>query len=421
MANFPTFDRPQKSMLSSILEGYEGFNRPMNMMQEQQQRRLANEQEQIKNQFMPKRLEQEQEQMRLANIFNQAREPYAEKLAQNEVGLGQAQLQNMNIGELGKMIRDVDNVVKQHGFNSPEAEMARQWFKNKVQRQEADHRTPEQKIADDLSGGDPEKRQQLLKQMSDVYLPGEEEKEAVESFKNEVPGARPMASMGKGERNEAFKKMQKEQERVNKVREAKNTVDAMRDLQEKYPKLGEAFSNAIKTEDPTKWEQIYRKLPGWFGGLNQEELTAVQEFRKLSSNLVLHQADIIGGKSTDALRHIISLSKPSATNTAKANEYLFNKLDEEYEPLIMYGNDVDKAMDLNVYIPQNLSKYKKEYQNIKKAEQNKPTLAKSLEKSQQSGKTRKAEWEGIEIDVPEELWKEFQRDLKKKEEESKRG
>lgn len=421
MANFPTFDRPQKSMLSSILEGYEGFNRPMNMMQEQQQRRLANEQEQIKNQFMPKRLEQEQEQMRLANIFNQAREPYADKLAQNEVALGQAQLQNMNIGELGKMIRDVDNVVKQHGFNSPEAEMARQWFKNKVQRQEADHRTPEQKIADDLSGGDPEKRQQLLKQMSDVYLPSEEEKEAVESFKNEVPGARPMASMGKGERNEAFKKMQKEQERVNKVREAKNTVDAMRDLQEKYPKLGEAFSNAIKTEDPTKWEQIYRKLPGWFGGLNQEELTAVQEFRKLSSNLVLHQADIIGGKSTDALRHIISLSKPSATNTAKANEYLFNKLDEEYEPLIMYGNDVDKAMDLNVYIPQNLSKYKKEYQNIKKAEQNKPTLAKSLEESQQSGKTRKAEWEGIEIDVPEELWEEFQRDLKKKQEESKRG
>lgn len=372
-------------MLESILEGYKGFNVPMNMMQEQQQLRLANEQNQIKNQFLPKGLEQEQEQMRLANIFNQAREPYADQLAQNEVGLGQAQIQNMNTGELGKMIRDVDQVVRKHGFNSPEAEMARKWFENKVRaRSEADHRTPEQKLAKDLSGGDPEKYQQILKQMSDVYLPGEDEKQAVEEFKQEVPGARPMASMGKGERNEAFKKMQKEQDRINKVRSAKQTVDAMRELQEKYPKLGEAFSNAIKTEDPTKWEAIYRKLPGWFGGLNKDELTAVQEFRKLSSNLVFHQAEIIGGKSTDALRHIISLSKPSATNTYEANKYLFNKLDEEYEPLIMYGNDVDKAMDLNVYIPQNLSKYRKQYDERKQAEANKPTLAKTLEKSQKS-------------------------------------
>ena len=367
MAQFPQFDRPQKSMLSSILEGYKGFNEPMNMLQEQQQRREATEGQ------------------RLSNIFNQAREPHAAQLAQNEVGLGQAQIQNMNMGELGKMLQDVQNVVQQNGFNSPQAEQARQWFQKKVQgRGEPDHRTPEQKVAADLSNGDPAKYQELLKQMSDVYSPSQEEQQAMEELKKEVPGARPMASMGKGERNEAFKKMQKEQERTNKVKSAKRTVDAMRKLQEEHPKLGKAFSNAIQTEDPDKWNAIYRKLPGWFGGLNEDELTAVQQFRKLSSNLVLDQAEITGGKTTDALRHIISLSKPSSTNTYEANKYLFDKLDDEYEPYIMYGNDVDRAMDLNTYIPQNISKYRKQYDERKQAEANKPTLAKTLEKSQKS-------------------------------------
>lgn len=67
MAQFPHFTTPSKGMLEHILEGYEGFNRPMNMMQEQQQRRQA------------------LEGQRLSNVFNQAKEPHAEELAQAEV------------------------------------------------------------------------------------------------------------------------------------------------------------------------------------------------------------------------------------------------------------------------------------------------------------------------------------------------
>lgn len=346
--NFPDFSAPRKSALQRYLEGYAGFNAPMNMMQEQEQQRLGNE------------------QMRLANIFDQAKEPYAEEYARNKADIGRAQIENMNIGELGKMIRDVDNTVRQYGFDSPQAELARQWLENKVRgRDMPDHRTHEQKLADDLSDGDPELRRQILKQMSDVYLPGEEEKLAVERLKQDIPGAIPMSTMGKGQRNEAFKKMQKEQERGNKVRDAKKIVDAMRDLQEKYPKLSEAFSNTIKVEDPTKWGALYRKLPGWLGGLNKDELTAVQQFRKLASTLVLDQASIMQGKTTDALRQFISQSKPSSTNTYEANQFLFDKLDEEYIPLIMYADDVDRALDLNTYIPQNLSKYKHRFESDK--------------------------------------------------------
>lgn len=65
--NFPDFSAPRKSALESYLEGYAGFNAPMNMMQEQEQRQLGNE------------------QMRLANVFNQAKEPYANELAMAEI------------------------------------------------------------------------------------------------------------------------------------------------------------------------------------------------------------------------------------------------------------------------------------------------------------------------------------------------
>lgn len=133
MAQFPSFSSPSKSMLSSILEGYEGFNRPMNLLQEQQQRRLANEQQQIQNQFLPKGLEQKQEQMRLANIFQQAREPYANQLAQNETQLQQAQIHHATTGKLGQMLYDMNKIVNQYGFNSPEAEQAREYLQRKIE------------------------------------------------------------------------------------------------------------------------------------------------------------------------------------------------------------------------------------------------------------------------------------------------
>lgn len=88
--NFPDFSAPRKSALQSYLEGYAGFNAPMNMMQQQEKQRLGNE------------------KMRLANVFNQAREPYANELAMAEIEKAR---QNKMFGGLD-MTGELGNIQK---------------------------------------------------------------------------------------------------------------------------------------------------------------------------------------------------------------------------------------------------------------------------------------------------------------------
>lgn len=137
MVNLPNFnDTPFESRLSGILKGYAGGNLPLETMQKQEQMRLANQKSGIQNQFLPKGLEQEQEQMRLANVLQRAREPHAARYAENEAGVQEAQIRQAGakeVGELGKMIRDVQTVKQMYGAESPEYEAAMNYLKNKTE------------------------------------------------------------------------------------------------------------------------------------------------------------------------------------------------------------------------------------------------------------------------------------------------
>jgi len=384
MANFPHFTTPQKSMLASILEGYEGFNRPLNMMQEQQQRRLANEQMQIRNQFLPKGLEQEQERMRLANIFEQAREPYAEQLAKNEIGLGQAQIQNMNMGELGKMLRDVNQVTKEYGFDSPEAQLARQWFENKVKgKSDADHRTPQQKMAADLSGGDPEKYQALLKQLSG--LPGERRENVPE-------GATQLEDLSAGERNEQVKRMT-EDVKIGKSSEgALKIINELRRIQEQHPNLGNYFATALSKGDEPGWsEWIARKT----GALSEKDVSALQKFRKLSNDLVVKGSESWGGRITDARMKLLSMTKPGAGNTAEANNYLFDRLEDELSPKVALGKKAKQGLENRYVVYQDFS------------DEEKPELSNILGQRKSGGGQQSMTLNGKTYSIPEELVEEF--------------
>ena len=366
MAQFPHFTTPSKGMLEHILEGYEGFNKPMNMMQEQQQRRQA------------------LEGQRLSNIFNQAREPYADQLAQNEVGLGQAKIQNMNQGELGKMIQDVQNVVQQYGFNSPQAEQARQWFQKKIQGHgEPDHRTAQQKTAADLARGDHELYQKLLKELSGIK--GERRAEIPE-------GATPLEDLSPGERNETVKRMNEDLKTANSSESALKIVDELRKIQGEHPNLSKYFATAISSGDEPGWgEFLARKT----GALSEKDVSALQKFRKLANDLVVKGSESWGGRITDARMKLLSMTKPGVGNTAEANNYLFDRLQDELKPK---ANLVKKIKDglKNRYVV---------YQDLSEEEEG-PQLGSILEKGGNGG-AQSLMLNGKTYNIPAELVEEF--------------
>lgn len=352
--NFPDFSAPRKSALQSYLEGYSGFHTPMNMLQEQLQQRLGNERAQITNQYLPQRLSQEQEQMRLANIFNQAREPYAGQLARNEAELGAAQARNTSLGELGGMIRQVNDIVQQYGFNSPEAQQARQWLQSKV------------------TGGQP-----FISEERRASLP---------------EGAIPLESLSPGERNDTVKRMNEELKVANSSKSALKIVDELREIQNDHPKLGKYFATAITSGDEPGWlEYLARKT----GFLSEKDVSALQKFRKLSNDLVVKGSESWGGRITDARMKLLSMTKPGAGNTAEANNYLFDRLTEELAPKARLGNKIKEGLKNRYAVYQDYS------------EDEPQDLSQFLSKSKGGNGSQLISLNGEQYDIPDELIEEF--------------
>ena len=355
--NLPDFSAPRKSALQGYLEGYSGFNAPMNMLQEQMQQRLGNERAQITNQYLPERLGQEQEQMRLANIFNQAREPYAGQFARNEAELGAAQAQNASSGELGGMIRQVNDVVQQYGFNSPEAQQARQWLQSKV------------------TGGQP-----YVSEQRRASLP---------------EGAIPLESLSPGERNDTVKRMTEDLKVANSSKSALKTLDELRKIQNEHPKLGKYFATAIASGNEPGWlEYLSRKA----GLLSEKDFTALQTFIKLSNDLVIKGSESWGGRPTDARMKLLSMTKPGARNTAEANNYLFDRLAEELTPKARLGNKIKDGLKNRYAVYQDYS------------DEESPNLSDALEQGMSAGGSQSMMLNGKTYDIPAELVEEFLRD-----------
>lgn len=339
----PNFNQPaEEGFLSKILQGYSAANALQRLPQQNEQLNLMNEQQQIANQFAPQRMEQENEQMRLMNALQQAREPFAQQLAQGEV----ESQQRANRGALGNMIQDVNNVVQQYGFNSPEAEAARQWFQGQVQgRQQPDQRTREQKLADDMSNGDPVLRAKLLKELSKVQ--GER--------RPEVPvDANAFENMQPGERQIVVKEMNADLKKANSAASALKLVKEMKKIQDSNPNLSKYFASAIVTDEPGLWSKIKRNIVGL---TDEKSLAEIEKFRKLSSELVLKGSENWGVRPTDARTKLLSLTKPNENNTTEANNYLFNRLEDEFEPWVAYGEDLKKGLNNRYQVIPDFNKY----------------------------------------------------------------
>ena len=253
--------------------------------------------------------------MRLANALQQSREPFYNQYAENEA--------EKPMSDFGRLLKEREQQPEQsRGRELYDAYLLR----NKIQGE--DRRTANQRIANDLSGGNRDEYEKILRQLEKL---GPTERRA--DLPEGVPG---FEELSPGERNQTVKEMNQELKRANSATSALKLVSEMRKLQNEHPEMSKYFATAMSTDEPDLFETFMRKS----GIISEKELTAIQKFRKLASELVIRGSENWGGKVTDARTKLLSMTKPGSTNTKEANDYLFDRLDEEFSPWKSYGERI---------------------------------------------------------------------------------
>jgi hypothetical protein len=105
-----------------------------------------------------------------------------------------------------------------------------------------------------------------------------------------------------------------------------NTIEEMRDIFNKYPKIGESFLNILVSSEPNTFELIGRQLEGLFR--SGDEIAAIQQLEKLSADLNLSTiTGLTGVRPTDIMKKEIKRAAPSGRLKASA----FNKIADSWE------------------------------------------------------------------------------------------
>ena len=106
-----------------------------------------------------------------------------------------------------------------------------------------------------------------------------------------------------------------------------NTVARLRKIMNENPNLSSSFAAIL--DNPEDRDTVFKRLRAQ--AVNEKDKAAVEKFSKDTSDLIVGmQEQLPGGvRATDSLRTLWADTKPKYTNTKEANDYLFDKLDEE--------------------------------------------------------------------------------------------
>ena len=138
---------------------------------------------------------------------------------------------------------------------------------------------------------------------------------------NEVP----LQKMGKQFANDWGKLVVKEISQIPINQRTVSTVQEMKDIFEKYPNIGSSFLNMIDNEEGKTensfWNMLAKKV------VNDDELSAVQQLKKLSNDLTLSTVKGLSGTSaTDIMKKAVKASSPSGRLTHDS----FNKIADSW-------------------------------------------------------------------------------------------
>lgn len=144
-----------------------------------------------------------------------------------------------------------------------------------------------------------------------------------EGVPGEVVGG-PLRALPKNEQLFYVKKMEGDLQKAHAMTESIKTLNHMKSIMEKYPHLWKSFSLMLLNPENKSGIEEYIKR----NVINEDEKTAADIFRKLSSELVAKGGEALGGGQnfTDKRQELYSSMKPDVANTAAANNFLIDNL-----------------------------------------------------------------------------------------------
>jgi hypothetical protein len=205
----------------------------------------------------------------------------------------------------------------------------------KARREPSSNAKPSEaeRMAEALSGGDPEKKAEILSEIGatkyGITMPGTE---------NLPVGSQSFKSLPKNLQAQENADQIKMQTSVNNASKAMHDLDEMQKIIKSHPNMARDLSYLLgNPEDKSFLANLSRRY------LDKKELAAIEKFTKYSNDFVLSAGDSLGNNFTDAKLKALQLSKMHAGNTDESNKAIIANYKNRLKPMINYGKELKKA------------------------------------------------------------------------------
>ena len=158
----------------------------------------------------------------------------------------------------------------------------------------------------------------------------------------------PLQTMGKTFANDWGKLASKEISQIPINQRTIETVQNMRDIFEKHPNIGASFLNMIDNEEGKTENSFWNILTRQF--VNQDELSAVQQLKKLSNDLNLSTVMGLPGRSgTDIMKKAIKASSPSGRLTHDSFNKIADSWSKRANENIQHAKLIENSLSRGMY------------------------------------------------------------------------
>lgn len=147
--------------------------------------------------------------------------------------------------------------------------------------------------------------------------------------------------MSPSERNLARKDMLERVHKPNEMKKARETLKEMQVIAGKFPHLSKSFAAVLSPEDSGG---IANTVKRW--AMNQEDTDAIAKFKKLRSDLVIHNTKALGATRANMfLEKTIKEASPDYGMTPEVVDYMGKHFDKVYyEPAMEDSKNVRRAI-----------------------------------------------------------------------------
>ena len=302
-------------LLENALKGYEMARKPKQIGQEEQYRelinKLTNEQGRkagIEADYMPREKD-------MGLKLNQQKYDWNPERWKADIGLKGSQARHYDLA---------NQLTEEFGAREKEADINAKINQSKYAH--LMHLTPEERNAGAMIGYEnlrtPE-GQRLVAALNRIAP-----EDIGQGNKTTLPeGSRSMAHWPQASVAKEIDRQNAELDKIQTVKVMMSGIEDARKIMKAYPNMYRSL--ALIMADPDDEKKVTRII----GGLtDQREKTAAIQFRKITQSIVNRNAEALGSRGTNVRYKGLQQEKPSLFNTPQGNEYVLDKLEEEFKP-----------------------------------------------------------------------------------------